>query len=457
MRHLAAFPLLALLGIATPARAELAYAIHLEGAAARMVGPGKADQFGWGGGGLVAPELTFGSHLGLELAIGGLALSDGAVDEIGLAPTAGGYGLFALPGLRLRPFGRPENDAGFDAGGLWLSGGGGLAYTGDLARPAFDARVGYDLYAGASFRGGPALGFLQILETESTVRPEDARVILLGLHGAFEPTHTVRRDVDGDGYPDDDDGCPDDPEDFDAFEDADGCPDLDNDRDDVRDRDDACPDDPEDADDFEDEDGCPDLDNDRDRLLDRSDRCPNEAEDRDGFDDGDGCPDLDNDEDGFLDAQDGCPDEPETLNDYADDDGCPDAVEVRVVGDEILLDDRIHFAINNADVLPRSWPLLIRLADLLVANPSYTLVRIQGHADDTGDEAYNQDLSERRARAVRALLVAHGVDPERLVAEGFGELRPRDEASTFSARNQNRRVEFLILERRRVVLQGEVR
>jgi len=65
-------------------------------------------------------------------------------------------------------------------------------------------------------------------------------------------------DRDGDGVPDSDDQCPDDPEDRDAFQDTDGCPDPDNDADGIPDTDDKCPNEPEDVDGSQDDDGCPD-------------------------------------------------------------------------------------------------------------------------------------------------------------------------------------------------------
>jgi len=132
-------------------------------------------------------------------------------------------------------------------------------------------------------------------------------------------------DSDGDRVPDDEDGCPLEPEDRDGFADHDGCPELDNDRDGIADADDKCPDEPEDRDGFADKDGCPDPDNDKDGVLDKDDKCPNQPEDRDGFADHDGCPDEDNDLDGILDKDDKCPNEPETVNGVDDDDGCPEA------------------------------------------------------------------------------------------------------------------------------------
>lgn len=98
-------------------------------------------------------------------------------------------------------------------------------------------------------------------------------------------------DTDGDGIPDFRDACRMQAEDWDGFEDADGCPDPDNDGDGIPDTVDAAPDLPEDIDGFEDDDGVPDLDNDGDGIIDERDMCPDEKEDLDGFEDEDGCPD----------------------------------------------------------------------------------------------------------------------------------------------------------------------
>jgi OOP family OmpA-OmpF porin len=140
----------------------------------------------------------------------------------------------------------------------------------------------------------------------------------------FEPNIGDR---DGDGIKDDVDQCPDDPEDYDQFEDEDGCPEPDNDRDGILDEDDKCPNIPEDKDGFEDEDGCPEgnkNDRDGDGILDDVDKCPDDPEDFDQFQDEDGCPDPDNDQDGILDVDDLCPNDPEDKDGFEDEDGCPD-------------------------------------------------------------------------------------------------------------------------------------
>lgn len=150
--------------------------------------------------------------------------------------------------------------------------------------------------------------------------PGGARVRAFG-GVSWTPT---RRDADADGVEDDDDACPDDPEDRDGFMDGDGCPETDNDGDGIEDSADKCPSEPEDEDNFKDEDGCPDPDNDEDGVPDGYDSCEGEKEDMDGDRDSDGCPDLDTDRDGIMDDVDQCKDDPEDRDGLGDEDGCPE-------------------------------------------------------------------------------------------------------------------------------------
>jgi outer membrane protein OmpA-like peptidoglycan-associated protein len=304
----------------------------------------------------------------------------------------------------------------------------------------------------------------------------------------FEPSIGDR---DRDGYKDDVDQCPDDPEDFDDFEDEDGCPDPDNDRDGILDVDDKCPndpetkngfqdedgcpdstqhdrdgdgipddvdkcpDDPEDKDGFEDEDGCPDPDNDKDGILDVDDLCPNDPEDKDGFEDKDGCPDPDNDKDRILDVNDKCPNEPETYNGKDDDDGCPDKGVVIVHRGKIEILDKIYFETDKTDIKPVSFPLLDAIAATIKGNPQLQLIEIQGHADERGNDDYNLNLTDGRSKSVRKALEERGVEPERLRARGYGEQKPICTQHNENCWSQNRRVEFIIIKRTdEVQLQG---
>jgi outer membrane protein OmpA-like peptidoglycan-associated protein len=296
-------------------------------------------------------------------------------------------------------------------------------------------------------------------------------------------------DRDGDGIIDSEDDCPDDPEDFDGFEDTDGCPEPDNDKDGLCDPwvtekgqlekykavcrgKDQCPgvdkdkansfrDVAEDHDQFEDEDGCPDFDNDKDGLFDKVDKCPNDPEDVDGFEDDDGCPDPDNDRDKICDpwvsekgqldryadvckGVDKCPNEPETYNGHEDEDGCPDELKlIRVTVQKIELLEKIFFDYNKATIKPESFPLLNEVAKVMKARPTLT-VRIEGHTDDRGGKTYNLKLSRERARSVRNYLIKAGIDPSRMVSEGFGLSRPLVPNTSDSNRDKNRRVEFVI-------------
>jgi len=188
-------------------------------------------------------------------------------------------------------------------------------------------------------------------------------------------------------------------------------------------------------------------DRDHDGILDNVDKCPDDPEDKDGFEDEDGCPDPDNDKDRILDKDDKCPNEPETYNGTDDEDGCPDRGRVVVTDTAIEILDMVYFEYNKAVIKSQSFPILDAVAATLQGNPSIALIEVQGHTDERGDDAYNLDLSDRRAHSVEKYLADKGVDPKRLTAQGYGETQPLDPRSTEAAWAKNRRVAFLILKR----------
>lgn len=243
-------------------------------------------------------------------------------------------------------------------------------------------------------------------------------------------------DRDGDGIPDDQDVCPDEPEDFDGVDDHDGCPDPDPE---PEPEPEPVPEPPPPGE---------EADTDGDGLPDSVDACPFDAEDFDGFEDEDGCPEADNDGDGILDVADACPDEPETFNGYLDEDGCPDEAPSRVVVTRTALEiqDRIFFDLGRANIQAQSFPILEELARVILDHPHIERIRVEGHTDDVGSDAVNLRLSQQRAEAVRDFLVQQGVEASRLEAVGYGESRPIDTNRTERGRARNRRVEFTILE-----------
>ncbi len=307
----------------------------------------------------------------------------------------------------------------------------------------------------------------------------EAADVRLVLGFVFEPSIGDR---DGDGYKDDQDQCPDEPEDFDGFQDGDGCPEPDNDNDGILDVDDRCPnvpedrdgdrdedgcpegnrdgdrdgdgipdskdkcpDVPEDRDGFEDEDGCPDPDNDKDGIPDVEDQCPNDPEDRDGFEDEDGCPEPDNDRDRIPDVKDRCPNEPETYNGFEDEDGCPDKGKVIIEGSDILILEKVQFETGSAKILPQSNAILDAVAATLKGHPEFLIVEVGGHADERASDEYNLRLTRARAASVMQALRARGISPNRLISQGYGEYCPLDEASNPVAWEKNRRVEFKVV------------
>lgn len=248
------------------------------------------------------------------------------------------------------------------------------------------------------------------------------------------------RDNDRDGVPDHKDECDGEEEDIDGFEDRDGCPESDNDGDGIKDWNDDCPNQREDIDGFDDTDGCPDGDNDGDGIPDDVDRCPTEPEDRDGSDDSDGCPDDDNDRDGVPDATDECPSQPETLNGFEDADGCPDEEPPPPDTFDGVIPG-INFTSGKAEITVDSYAVLDEVAATLTKYPAIR-IEVQGHTDSDGSARANLDLSARRARAVVEYLIQRGVAPDRLEYVGYGETKPLVPNDSREHKAVNRRVEF---------------
>jgi outer membrane protein OmpA-like peptidoglycan-associated protein len=103
----------------------------------------------------------------------------------------------------------------------------------------------------------------------------------------------------------------------------------------------------------------------------------------------------------------------------------------------------VNFDFDRSEIRPQDAVVLDAGAEVLNENPEVK-AEVAGHTDSVGPEAYNQGLSEARARAVVDYLVGQGVDRERLRPVGYGETRPVADNGTSEGRDQNRRVEFVI-------------
>jgi outer membrane protein OmpA-like peptidoglycan-associated protein len=233
-------------------------------------------------------------------------------------------------------------------------------------------------------------------------------------------------DTDGDGIPDADDACPTEKGTIEMK----GCPDRDSDG--IADKDDACPD----VKGVASAKGCPDRDG--DGVPDKDDKCPDDA----GPAATNGCPDADGD--GILDKDDKCP----NVFGVAENHGCPQpALDVST---KTEVQKKLSFAAKNIffesgrDVLKKSSTADLDSVAAILKQYDFLKVSIEGHTDNVGNDNANVELSNQRASAVMTYLISKGVTPTRLTALGYGPFRPIADNKTPEGRAQNRRVEINI-------------
>lgn len=109
----------------------------------------------------------------------------------------------------------------------------------------------------------------------------------------------------------------------------------------------------------------------------------------------------------------------------------------------LIMPGDITFATDSSSISPNFNPVLQDVAKV-VNNYEKTVLMIKGHTDDTGSEQYNQGLSERRAGAVRNVLLNYSVNSTRITTVGMGEYQPKVPNDTAVNRSMNRRVELEI-------------
>lgn len=349
------------------------------------------------------------------------AAGDAGNDDV-LLFAGRGHVLLQLPLTYLAPFlvagggilGVSSDAVGDDVDGAFHWGGGFKYYPSEWVALRIDAR--HTMTSRVITAGGGSSHQAEVLAGLSLV---------LGWDDSPPP------DRDGDGIIDARDRCPEQ-----ASSEPDGCPPPDRDGDGLRDEHDKCPEQPATT-----PDGCPPpSDRDRDGVIDEQDKCP----DQPGPAAADGCPaPADRDADGVLDPDDKCPDEPETANGFEDADGCPDELpkEVKRFTGAIR---GITFDLGRAAIRLSAFPTLDAAVNVLNDYPALKL-QIRGHTDSSGSLALNMELSHARARAVKDYLVEKGIAPERLSVDGVGPNEPVADNKTKAGREQNRRIEFKLV------------
>lgn len=207
---------------------------------------------------------------------------------------------------------------------------------------------------------------------------------------------------------------------------------LDRDGDGIEDKEDECPDTPG----LPEFNGCPDTD--KDGLPDHEDDCPLEP----GPIENKGCPYNDRDQDTILDDVDECPDTPGLI----ELNGCPPPIRVieepetpeapkTIVFEDVLFEyDSYRIKMSEFGSIEEA------AAEIMATGGTYY---IDGHTDNRGSDAYNDNLSQQRAQAVKDALVEQGADPAKLQVRGMGERFPECTEDTEECHQQNRRVEIL--------------
>jgi len=175
--------------------------------------------------------------------------------------------------------------------------------------------------------------------------------------------------------------------------------------------------------------GCP-LDSDMDGVLDSADSCPTTPPG--AAVDSRGCA-LDSDRDGVKDYADNCANTPPPGK--IDDMGC-----YIVITENVLITLKVQFDSDSATSRTEHRGEVEKVHRFMTDNPM-TRVTIEGHTDDRGSEAYNQSLSERRARTIASMLINDfGIAASKVSIVGYGESQPIESNDTLAGRQANRRV-----------------
>lgn len=251
-------------------------------------------------------------------------------------------------------------------------------------------------------------------------------------------------DTDGDGIVDGEDACVTEPGSPSADATKHGCPEAqDSDGDGIVDEEDACVSERGVPNANKQIHGCP-PDRDGDGVWDADDACVEQPGPRNDNANLNGCPlSLDSDGDGVVDMEDACPHKVGPSSADRQTNGCP---RVEVEGERLVILDRIEFDVGKAMIRPETQAILEAVREVLVENPRIKKLRIEGHTDNRGTRQLNLMLSRQRAAAVVQWLVDHGVARNRLSSRGVGPDNPIDTNETELGRQNNRRVEFHIVE-----------
>jgi outer membrane protein OmpA-like peptidoglycan-associated protein len=231
----------------------------------------------------------------------------------------------------------------------------------------------------------------------------------------------VVKDMDGDGIPDEKDGCPSLP----GSALTNGCPDKDGDG--IADKDDQCP---NVAGTLQNK-GCPILDRDKDGVNDSEDQCPDVV----GLKKYHGCPIPDSDNDGVNDEEDQCPTQAGSKENH----GCPQITKAEK--EKVAQAARqIQFEFAKAELSPSSYKVLDEVVEILKNNPALN-IKVEGHTSGPNSEN-SMKLSQKRADRVRDYFISKTIAPSRIISIGYGSTKPLNPSDGEKENPKDRRVEL---------------
>lgn len=119
------------------------------------------------------------------------------------------------------------------------------------------------------------------------------------------------------------------------------------------------------------------------------------------------------------------------------------AQDYRIENNEVKISKSITFKTGTAELLAESDEALLIIKKYLQDKTYISLLRVEAHTDNSGNEAANQLLSQKRAAAICRKLIVLGIDCKRLLPVGFGSTKPLADNGTAEGREQNRRISFV--------------
>ncbi len=121
---------------------------------------------------------------------------------------------------------------------------------------------------------------------------------------------------------------------------------------------------------------------------------------------------------------------------------------VQITEKAIVIMEKVFFEVNKTIIKPESFDLLNEVAETIKTHPELGRIEVGGHTDSDGSDKANLKLSQGRSEAVRKYLIERGCDASVLLAKGYGEGVPLDTNSTVEGKALNRRVEFILVDKK---------